>query len=292
MTPTLLIPINMFAGDTQSLLAAARLAQLLGARLVLLYLHRHTASGPECCPEKGPLSNQKPQALTRALDSLVRTLPVPAVAEIGVGRPEKVVQDALQRHRPVLIVLTRPPETVPSDALPTVTLLNLLRISRPYPLLVVPPGTPATTLPQRVLLAADGERFSLGEPGNFVRELLGALHAHLTVAHVTESATQHTAPRALGSVARTGLTRDLPEVHTYHTCSAQPATGILQAVQEQQADLLLVVARPHTFLWELFQRGVTAQLVVHSPIPVLVLPTEQEARALGSRSATLRTHFA
>lgn len=37
-------------------------------------------------------------------------------------------------------------------------------------------------------------------------------------------------------------------------------------------DLLAPVARPHSFWSELFRRNVTAQVLLHSPLPVLVLP--------------------
>lgn len=273
MTPTLLILTDFFAGANRALDFATNLAQPLGARLVLLHVHRDSVLDPERLT--GKLSNLSQEAMRIALNNLTSNLMVPAVAEVGVGLMEEVVFDAVQRHRPVLIVLSRPQDSATPDELVTTTALNLLRRS-PYPLLVVPPSALKNTPPQRVLLAADGGKFNLGTHMGSARDVFNALQVQLTVLHVTESATRHTARQAWESVVHTGLTRDLPTVGTCHVCHAEPAEGILAAVQEQQADLLAVIARPHTFLGHLFHRSVTAQLVLHSPIPVLVLPTEAE----------------
>lgn len=52
-----------------------------------------------------------------------------------------------------------------------------------------------------------------------------------------------------------------------------PKTGdILQAVASGGFDWVVLVARPRSFLGELFHRGVMAHVLLHSPIPVLVLP--------------------
>jgi nucleotide-binding universal stress UspA family protein len=54
-----------------------------------------------------------------------------------------------------------------------------------------------------------------------------------------------------------------------------PAAGLLEALVDTQADLLLVVARSRTYLGELFHRSVTAQVLGNCTVPVLVLPTAE-----------------
>jgi len=284
MKPSLLILTDFLAGANRALDYAATLAQLVGARLVLLHVQRTSWLDPERLT--GKLSNVSEEATTLALNSLIRNLPVPAVAEVGIGRVEEVVQEAVQRHHPTLLVLSRPETENTPDELVTTTALNLLRLHA-CPLLVVPPTTAfPDTLPQRVLLAVDGGRFNLGAHLEPVRKLLQTLQAQLTVVHITQSATRHTAAQARESVERTGLTRDLPAVRTCHLCQQEPGDGILQAVTEQRGDWLAVIARPHTFLGSLFHRSVTAYLVLHSPVPVLVLPAnahlQETVRRAGS----------
>lgn len=272
MNPTLLVLTDFTAGANRSLDVAAALAHPLGARLVLLHVHRDSLLDPERLT--GTLTAEDKEATQLALNSLTRQLPVPAVAEIGCGRVADVVQEAAQRYHPILLVLSRNnAEDVP-DELATTTALTLLRRNA-YPLLVVPPHAANLTPPQRVMIAADAEAVTLGEQGTPVHNLLQTLQAHVTVAHVTESATRHTAGRAREAVESLGLLRDLPAVSTSHVCCVDPARGILHAVQEQHPDLLVVLARPRSFWSDWFHRSVTARVLLHSPVPVLVLPVQE-----------------
>ncbi|WP_185283625.1 universal stress protein [Hymenobacter sp. NBH84] len=271
MCPTLLVLTDFSAGANRSLKVAVNFAHLLEAQLVVLHVHRDSLLDPERFT--GKLSGESYEVTMRALHSLVRQLPVPALAEVGQGLLPDVVADAIRRYHPLLVVLSRPDaENIP-DELATTTALQLLRSSS-FPLLVVPPATTKMTAPRHVLLAADGGEFGVDEHGDALRHVLAALHAPVTLVHVTESATHHTAAQAYETVAGAGLTRDLPRVSTSHICHASPAQGLLQAVAEQRADLLVVLARPRSVWGELFHRSVTAQLLLHSPVPVLVLPVQ------------------
>jgi nucleotide-binding universal stress UspA family protein len=275
MNPTLLVLTDFFTGANRALDLATRLAEPLGARLVLLHVEDAVLPGSEG-KKKGVARSDDAAAL--ALDHLTSDLPVPVVGEVGYGSIEEVVQRSVNRHQPLLIVLSRPITGSVPNELVTTTALNLMRSST-CPLLVVPPNTPQK-VPQRIMLAADGHQFSLGENVVPIRDLLNTLQAQLTVAHITESATRHTTQQALQTVLHTGLTRDLPRVNTCHVCHTHAAEGILQAVAEQHADMLMMVARRHQFLHKLFHSSVTAHLVLHSPIPVLVLPAQPEPQTV------------
>ncbi|MDF7811591.1 universal stress protein [Hymenobacter sp. YC55] len=281
---TLLIVSDFVAGADPALDFATLLAQALGAKLVLLHVQDEDALKAEPSSAQLPAATSAPQAL----QDLARTLPVPAVAEVEAGQMEDALPAAISRHRPALIVLSRPSAATAADVLVTTTALNVLR-SHACGLLVVPAEAPQAKLPQRVLLAADGGKFTLGPCVESIRAMLLAMRAQLIVGHVTESATQHTAQQALASVVRTGLTLDLPAVTTTHVCHAEPTAGILQAVAEQRAELLAVVARPHTLLWSLFRQTVTAQLVLQSAVPVLVLPAQPQPTSTGSQASARRT---
>ena len=52
----------------------------------------------------------------------------------------------------------------------------------------------------------------------------------------------------------------------------RPADGILHAAQADKTDLVVMLARPRSFWGQLFHRSVTAEVLLHSPVPVLVLP--------------------
>lgn len=271
MTPSLLILTDFFQAANRALDYATNLAGPLGARLVLLHVRRDSILDPERLT--GELSNLSKEAIDLTLNSISRDLPVPVVAEVGYGRVAYAVADAVSRHHPTLIVLGRPDTEATPDELVSTTALDILRTA-PYPMLVVPHNVHTTHPPRRVLLAADGEPFSLGQHAGAMRQLFTALHVELTVLHVSENPSPDATAQALASVQRTGMTTDLAvPIDTRSGRAAAPAEGILQAAQPAECDLVVLLARPRSFWGELFHRSVTAQVLLHSAVPVLVLPT-------------------
>ncbi|WP_310397766.1 universal stress protein [Hymenobacter sp.] len=271
MAPSLLILTDFFQAANRALDYATNLARPLGARLVLLHVRRDSVLDPEMLT--GKLSNLDNEALHMALNSITSDLPVPVVVEIGHGRVAYAVADTVSRHHPTLVVLGRPDTKGTPDELVSTTALDILRTA-PYPMLVVPHNVSSTDPPRRVLLAVDGEAFSLGPHAGATRHLLDALHAELTVLHVEEHAgpTAATA-RALASVEDTGLTMGLPQpLRTRSVVAPHPAEAILQAARPEDFDLVVLIARPRSFFGELFHRSVTARVLLHSAVPVLVLP--------------------
>ena len=270
MTTSLLILTDFFQAADRALNYATNLALPLHARLVLLHVRRDSILDPEMFT--GQLSNLSQEAIDMAVSRVTTKLPVPVVAEVGHGRVAFAVADAVDRHHPALIVLGRPDESGIPDELVQTTSLDILRTA-PYPMLVVPHSVAHATLPRRVLLAVDGEAFTLGEHATTVHQLFAALGAQVTVLYVartSEAADQ--APAALESVLHAGLTHDLPGVHARTVLDASPAHGILHAAQPADFDLVVLVARERSFFGELFHHSVTAEVLLHSKLPVLVLP--------------------
>jgi nucleotide-binding universal stress UspA family protein len=105
--------------------------------------------------------------------------------------------------------------------------------------------------------------------------LLASLGVELMVLHVAPNADATDNAAVLDSVLRTGLATDLPAIVRTRTVSgARPAEGILEAAQPTDFDMTVVVAQSRSFLGNLFHRSVTAQVLMHSKLPVLVLPAQ------------------
>jgi nucleotide-binding universal stress UspA family protein len=138
---------------------------------------------------------------------------------------------------------------------------------------VVPYNVVARSAPRRFLLAVDGEPFTLGEFAGAARHLLTALGAEVTVLHVVAEAEVPNA-QALDTVERTGLLADLAPAHTRIVVNADPAAAIVAAAHPDDFDAVVVVARSRSVLGRLFHHSVTAQVVLHSALPVLVLPAQ------------------
>ena len=276
MTTSLLILTDFFQASNRALDYATNLALPLGARLVLLHIRRDSVLDPEMFT--GRLSNLDSEATNIALSSIANDLPVPVpvVVEVGHGRVADAVADAVSRHQPTLVVLGRPDTEGTPDELVSTTALDLLR-NTPYPMLVVPHNVHTTHAPRRVLLAVDGEVFTLGRYAGAMRHLLDALQAEVTVLHIEKHAgPMATTAGALASVEATGLTMGLPQpIRTLSVIAPTPAEAILQAAHPTDYDLVVLIARPRSFLGELFHHSVTAQVLLHSTVPVLVLPAAE-----------------
>ncbi|SDY59435.1 universal stress protein [Hymenobacter psychrophilus] len=272
MSPSLLILTDFFRAANDALDYATNLAVPLGARLVLLHVRRDSILDPEMFT--GELSDLSKEATKLALSRVADDLAVPVVVEIGHGRVAFAVADAVSRHHPLLVVLGRPDYSATPGELVQTTALDILRTA-PYPMLIVPHTVASNAVPRRILLALDGEDFTLGPHAGAIRQLLRTLSAELTVLHVLSDPTDPTREdEVLESVRRTGLSVDLPGPLRFRsTVAGRPAEGILHAAQAADTDLVIVLARPRSFWKQLFSKSVTAQVLLRSTVPVLVLPT-------------------
>ena len=84
---------------------------------------------------------------------------------------------------------------------------------------------------------------------------------------------------ALRAVQTSGLLKGLPTPELRGYAHDNYAEGLLGTVQDEQADLVIVLARQRSYLSELFHRSVTARLLADCPVcpvPMLVRPTALE----------------
>lgn len=273
--PVLLVLTDFFPAADHALAYATRLAKPLGGRLVVLHVRRDSVLNPDALVGDDVFAHLSTADTGAVLRSFTRGLPVPVVAELGHGRLLPAIAEAVERHQPLLIVLGRPDHDDLPDALNDPTALEILRHA-PYPLLVVPPTLAHPVPPRRLLLAADGEPFALGSYAGPARHLLGTLRAELTVLHCTPNAALATAAAAtaLASVEQAGLALELPPARARQVVAADPAAGILAAALPADYDAVVLLARRRSVLGRLFHRGVTATVLRHCPMPMLVLPVE------------------
>jgi nucleotide-binding universal stress UspA family protein len=269
MPATLLVLTDFSQAANRTLDYATSLAVALRARLVLLHVQRDSLLDAEALGDD--IAVLTTSAARLALDSLVRNSPVPTVAEVAHGRVLPAVTQAIERLQPALVVLGRPDCDELPDELANTTALQLLQHA-PYPMLVVPPTLTPAARPRRLMLAADGDAFTLGNYAGVARRLLGLLRAKLTVVHCAPYV--KLGDSALESVQQTGLLLDLPRPCTLQLVATDPAEGILSVAQPTDCDGVVMLARRRSRLSSLFHRSVTARVLLHSQVPVLVLPTQ------------------
>lgn len=269
MLPPFLVLTDFTAAADNALQYAAALAEPLGASLILLHIRRESLLDPDAFTDK--IRHLTEGEVAAALAERTQQLTVPVTVESTADGITAAVSDAVHRHHPSLLVLGKPNTEETPDELVSSTSLTLLRATR-TPLLVVPINSTAQAPPQRVTIAADTLTFSLKPQTEAIRELLGQLHPTLTVEHVVEPEDRDDCTAAHNAVLKSGLIPESTQLKTHGVRHLRIAHGILQGATETHADLLLVIARRRSFLGQLFNRSVTAQVVLHGQLPVLLIP--------------------
>jgi nucleotide-binding universal stress UspA family protein len=256
---------------------ANNLAQALGGKLVLLHAKRASLFDPYALMAESyrqeDLAAETETAA--ALYRLAEELPTQPTVEVVLDLLPVVAQDLATRHRPALFVLSQP-DPAQKDISIADACAELLRAGH-HPLLVVPPTVPADLSPRRILIAADREPFVLAANAQALHQLLALPGTELIVAHISSGAEDDEAcSAALRAVQLSGLMKGLatPQLRGYE--NDDYAEGLLAAVQDTQADLVIVLARERSYLGTLFHHSVTAHLLAESPVPVLVLPVAAE----------------
>ncbi|MCC3156681.1 universal stress protein [Hymenobacter sp. 15J16-1T3B] len=272
MLPALVVLTDFSPAAARALRYSTQLAQQVGGRLVLLHVYQDPVLEPESAMATVPLVLQSRQEALAELTARARQLTLPADAELSVDTLAATVADAVQRHHPLLLVLGRAHDDSLLERLVRQQVTPVLQEAR-YPLLLVPEAWAADQPPRRLVVAADDHGFWLTPAALALQGLLAGWHAPTTVVHVGPAHGPSRAAVGFEAVRRSGLFGPLSDNDLYEVREEAPADGILHAAAELQAELLVVLARPHTFLDGLFHRSVTAQLLRRSPVPVLVLPT-------------------
>ena len=272
MYPPLVVLTDFSAVANRGLSYAAALALHLKTHLVLLHVRHDALLAPDEHSRRAnrPAARQTEQAL---LD-LAADQPVRTEVDISEQTLPDAVQHAVRLHHPLLLVLGRPgPATDPEQTV-TSTVMHLLRDAL-YPLLVVPTVGRDAFPPRRLLLAVDGEPFSLYPSENVLRRLLSVTKGSLDVVQVTDDQhARHDPLAVLSSIRVNEIVDSLPSNRLHQVYQSTVVEGVLREAARLEADLLVVVARRHSLLGGLFHRSVTAQLIQQSPIPVLLLPAD------------------
>ena len=280
MSLTLVVFAGFYQSARHTVQYANTLTQALRGKLVLLHVNRASLFDPyEAVPEHYRQEELARQTETAAaLHRMAEELSARPTVEVATDLLPEIAQDQAARHQPALFVLSPPYQPHENAASVATGCADLLRGGH-HPLLVVPTATPTEQPPRRILIAADRDAFALTPASLALHPLFALPGVELIVAHVSDGEDDAGCSAALHAVQVSGLVKGLatPELRGYEHDNY--AEGVLVAVEDTQADLVVVLARQRSYLGELFHRSVTAQLLERCPVPVLVLPVVPEAVA-------------
>ena len=278
MSLTLVVFAGFYQTARHTVRYANTLTQALCGKLVLLHVNRASLFDPyEAVPKHYRQEELARQTETAAaLHRMAEELSARPTVEVATDLLPEIAQDQAARHQPALFVLSPPYQPHENAASVATGCADLLRGGH-HPLLVVPTATPTEQPPRRILIAADRDAFALTPASLALHPLFALPGVELIVAHVSDGEDDAGCSAALHAVQVSGLVKGLatPELRGYEHDNY--AEGVLVAVEDTQADLVVVLARQRSYLGELFHRSVTAQLLERCPVPVLVLPVAAEA---------------
>ncbi|MDO7852448.1 universal stress protein [Hymenobacter convexus] len=277
MALTLIVLSGFYEPARHAIRYAETLAQAVHGQLVLLHVNRASLFDPYelvgAVGEKYHRQELQGQTETAAaLRELAQGLHVPASVEMATDLLPDVARELAARYGPALFVLGQPDENHPDFAGMTAMCAELLRAGH-FPVLAVPTTAPAGKPPRRFLVGADREPFVLAPAAEALRPALALLATEVLVAHVSDGVEDDDGCAAALHAVRSSALLEFskPELRGY--CDGDYAEGLLTAVQETRADVVVVVGRQRSFMSDLFHRSVTARLLENCPVPVLVLPT-------------------
>ncbi|OWP63023.1 hypothetical protein CDA63_10820 [Hymenobacter amundsenii] len=275
MNPSFVVLVNLSAAAEQAARYAAVLGAPLHVHLELVNVYQAPLLSSELAFVPMPYFPQMQTEAAEALQELAHRLPASAEATMLTAAMPDAVQEAIARYHPLLLAMSLSPEHDVLDYLLHNHVLPVLRATH-RPLLLVPETSLPTGLPRRVLVAVDGEYFALNAPALALAPLLASWGAAFSVVHVRPTSS---GPERSGDYEQLGgpLRKLLPTAEPlalHDDAGNNSAAGVLAALAETQADLLILLARPRSFLGRLFHGSVTAQVLRGCPVPVLLLPAE------------------
>ncbi|OGX86716.1 universal stress protein [Hymenobacter glacialis] len=275
MSPSFVVLVDLSAAAERAAHYAAVLGSPLHVRLALVNVYQVPLLSSELAFVAMPHFPQLQADAEDAFHAMAERLPVAAEATVLVAPMADAVQEAIARYHPLLLAMSLSPEQNGLDYLLRNHVLPVLRATH-RPLLLVPEASPPPRRPRRVLVAVDNDYFALNASTLALAPLLASWQATFLVMHVRKASTGIEQPghyAQLGGPLRELLPQAAPgSVHD--DADHDPAAAVLRAVAEEQADLLILIARPRSFLGRLFHRSVTAQVLHGCPVPVLLLPAD------------------
>ena len=290
MNPSLLVLADLLPAAERAAQYAALLGTPLHAHVHLLHFYQDPVLELELAGVTSAQLNRSQAETAAVLGAVAQRLPASADVTISVAPMPEVIAEAVRVRHPLLLVMGLSTEHIVLDHWLHNQLLPVLRATQ-QPLLLVPEAA-ATRPLRRVVLAVDAEPFTLKSSAVQVATLFEAWPAAAyTVANIRSRHEQpaFSGEMALAEVRASGLLPPAATLDLYEHRHFSAVTGIIQALEDTHADLLVLIARPRSFLGRLFHSSVTAQVLRLSPVPVLVLPTIAKAPMvdLTDRAATV-----
>ncbi|MVN78823.1 hypothetical protein GO988_21030 [Hymenobacter sp. HMF4947] len=272
MQPTLVVLTDFSPAGDRACAYAAALAAPLGAALHLVHVFSLPHTSPRMAVAMHEAIAEHVQEDGWRLQQKARELPLTATTQVVEADWAGAVAQVLADYRPLLLVAgltaTDGPlhEWLSNRPLP-------LAHQTGYPLLLVPENLPLAALhaPRRLLLAVEDRPFRLSPEAQLLGPQLDILGCQALVVTVVPLGAPPIGQAGLRAAQHCGLGAVLGQAKLRRVVDASPASGIWQAADELEADLVVLLDQGHGWAHKVFSGSVIADVVRYSQVPVLLL---------------------
>lgn len=282
---TIVVPIDYSKHSRNALGYGLEIASLTGARLVLFHAFYPIMPPPASLNTTdviGALEEGKARSLedfgrttlaeigkeNGRLD-VYKTIPIKAGARMG-GSYEMILE-AIKRYEADLVIMGMQGGGAISQALLGSNTISVMQECE-VPILAVPENIPFKPF-RKVVFATNMRKMPPSTDLEPLRDFLLPFEPALKVLHLYRNNMQ------LGnfdpSAAQEQVEQKLQGLALDFTYDVREnvAEGIQQFIQEQQADLLVLIPQRHSFLERLLDKSITGKITAHPQVPLLALPS-------------------
>lgn len=281
---TILVPIDYSKNARNALAYGLEIARIADARLILFHAFYPIMTPPAslnvtdviAALEEGKARSLEEygQANLNEIGSengnlqAYKNMHLQAVARMG-GSYEMILQ-AIDKYKADLVVMGMQGGGALSQALLGSNTISVMQESQ-VPILAVPENMPFRHF-RNVVFAANLKKIPANADLQPLRNFLNVFEPRLQVLHLYRNHLQCASFDA--EFAQELLAGKLPGIDLDFTFMVQEevAAGIQEFIQEQQAELLVLVPQRHNFLERLLDRSVTGKITAHPQVPLLALP--------------------
>jgi nucleotide-binding universal stress UspA family protein len=267
---TILVPTDFSDNAKNALSYAAQLAKKLNAQLILLHaymLPTPVSEVPYVMINAEEMQRENERIANEAVDKIIDQHGIKASSIVRLGFPSDEI-DAVLEDQPVdLVVMGMKGKGALEKMMGSTTTSTIKKIKKP--ILVVPEHANYTDIKQ-VTYATDFS-YNVGfHIYNPLLELLKTFDAKLHIVHVQKKAEAQTANETTGISQLDPAFKAVP--HEFHIVTDSGVKhGIESYLQENRADLLVMVTHEHSFLERIFGKSHTKAMVYDTHVPLLVL---------------------
>lgn len=261
---TILFPTDFSKASANALDYALEIAQLLSARILLLYAVRNFADRDTFIEAQKFTSREEAEQALKELSSQIASK-VPCEYVIKTGAITDEISAVAKKHQAYMVIMgTKGAGSVPDSlALLNSTTVDLIS-ERVCSVLAIPAKTRFKPI-RKIVLAVDNESAEAAVLIPLL-ELAQVLQAEISLITIVSDPKEPAAKNSSVERILDGFNYSSHQLHNEDVID-----GIGEFTKTHPGDLLAVIARKRNFLLSLFSDSITQKLALHTRIPLLVL---------------------